>query len=138
MCISSFSQIDQFSYFLRGESMKATSKFWISGKLLVPALLTGMLLTACGEKEMEAPADAAPAAEAPAEAAPAAPAVEAAPATPEAGGYVPTADELIPGITVPQEELDKKNAELLKDTPKAVIPGEAPAAPVEAPAEEAK
>lgn len=116
----------------------------VASKLLVPALLAGLFLTACGEKEAEAPAAETPEAAvpatanaAPAEAAPV-PAAEAAPAETGAGGYVPTAEELVPGITVPQEELDKKNAELLKDTPKPVIPGEAPvAAPIEA-APEAK
>jgi hypothetical protein len=118
--------------------MKTTSKFWISGKFLVPALLAGMLLSACGEKEPEAPAEVAPATEAaPAEPAPA---PEPAPAAAGPGGYVPSAEELVPGVTISQEELDKRNAELLKDTPKPVIPGEAPAAPAAevAPATEAK
>ena len=111
--------------------MKAPSKFWISGKFLVPALLASLLLSACAEKEAEAPVEAAPTTAEP---------VAAAPAATELGGYTPTADELVLGVTVPQEELDKKNAELLKDTPKPVIPGEAPAAPVAeaAPAEETK
>lgn len=106
----------------------------VSSKLLVTALLAGLLLSACGEKPAEAPVAvpaevAAPAAEA---AVPAAPVEEAS----GAGGYVPTAEELIPSATIPQEELDKKNAEALKDTPKPMIPGEAPvAAPAAAPAE---
>ena len=102
----------------------------VSSKLLVPALLAGLLLSACGEKPAEAPV-AVPAAEV---AVPAAPVEEAS----GAGGYVPTAEELIPGATIPQEELDKKNAEALKDTPKPIIPGEAPvAAPAATPAEAA-
>ena len=115
--------------------MKAPSEFWISGNFLVPVLLASLLLSACAEKEAEAPVEAAPTTAEPATAAP-----EPAPAATELGGYTPTADELVLGVTVPQEELDKKNAELLKDTPKPVIPGEAPAAPVAeaAPAEETK
>ena len=80
--------------------------------LLVPALLSALLLSACGEKKTEgtdavvttdaaAPAvEAAPAAEA-------TPAVEVAPAPPVAsdtaggGGYEPTAEERIPGETRP-------------------------------------
>jgi hypothetical protein len=67
--------------------------------LVVPALLGALLLTACGEKTAEAPAPA----EAPVEVAPA-PAAEAAPApapaAESAGGYEPTAEERVPGITV--------------------------------------
>ena len=59
--------------------------------LLVLAV-AGMLVTACGKKEEAAPVEAAPAA-APAPAAPA-------PAVAEPGGYVPTAEERVPGITV--------------------------------------
>lgn len=65
--------------------------------LVVPALLGALLLTACGEKAEQAPAPA----EASVEVAPA-PAVEAAPApaAEAAGGYEPTAEERVPGITV--------------------------------------
>ncbi len=72
----------------------------LNAMLVVPALLGALLLTACGEKAEEA---AAPAAEATMEATPA-PAAESAPApaaAPEsAGGYEPTAEERVPGITV--------------------------------------
>lgn len=66
--------------------------------LVVPALLGALLLTACGEKPAE---EAAAPAEVPMEAAPA-PAAEAAPApaASTAGGYEPTAEERVPGITV--------------------------------------
>jgi hypothetical protein len=109
--------------------------------LSVSAILAALLLTACGEKA-EAPAEPAPAPEASAPAAtePAA----AAPATPEPGGYVPTPEERVEGITKTQEELDKMYAEARANTPLPVIPGEAPAeapaaaAPAEAPATEAK
>lgn len=63
--------------------------------------MVGSLLVACGNKEEAAPAEAAPVEEA-------APAAEAAPApAPEAaapasgGGYEPTAEERVPGITEP-------------------------------------
>ena len=93
-------------------------------KLLVSTLFAASVLSACSEKVAEAPA--------PAVAPAAAPAPEP---VVQAGGYVPSAEELIPGATIPQEELDKKNAEALKDTPKPIIPGEtqAVAAPAEAP-----
>lgn len=59
--------------------------------------VASLLMVGCGEKE-----EAAPEAEAVMEVAPEAAPVEAAPAEAapaEAGGYVPTADELVPGIT---------------------------------------
>ena len=95
-------------------------------KLLVSTLFAASVLSACSEKVAEAPA--------PAVAPAAAPAPAPEPVV-QAGGYVPSAEELIPGATIPQEELDKKNAEALKDTPKPIIPGEtqAVAAPAEAP-----
>ncbi|PPC86303.1 MAG: hypothetical protein CTY37_06205 [Methylotenera sp.] len=69
----------------------------LNAMLVVPALLGALLLTACGEKAEEAAAPA----EAPMEAAPAAEApMEAAPAPTTAGGYEPTAEERVPGITV--------------------------------------
>ncbi len=60
--------------------------------------VTGLLMVGCGEKEEAAPVEAAPAEmPAPVEAAPA-PAADAAPAT--GGGYEPTAEERVPGITI--------------------------------------
>ena len=99
---------------------------------LLATLLAALFLTACGEKPAEVPApEVAPAAEA----APAAPAPEPAAAL---GGYTPTADELVPGITRTKEEQDKINAEAMAGTPMPMIPGEAPApAPEAAPAEAA-
>lgn len=71
----------------------------LNATLMIPALLGALLLTACGDKKEEAAeANPAPAAEAPAETAPAA---EAAPAGP--GGYEPTAEERVPGITLDPE-----------------------------------
>lgn len=95
-------------------------------------------MTACGEKAEEP----AVTTEAPtAEAAAPAPAAEPAPApAPEAGGYTPTAEEKVPGITMTQEELDKLFAEARANTPVAIVPGEeAPATPAAevAPAEAA-
>jgi len=74
----------------------------VTYKLLVPALLAGFLLGACAEKEAAMPEEAAVeemATEATEEVA-----AEAVEATEEAssnepGGYVPSADELIPGET---------------------------------------
>lgn len=59
--------------------------------LLVLAV-TSLLVVGCGEKEVVAPVEVAPVA-APVEVAP----VEAAPV---AGGYEPTAEERVPGITI--------------------------------------
>ena len=97
---------------------------------LLAILLSALFLTACGEKAAEAPApEAAPAAEV-------APAPAAEPVA-AAGGYTPTADELVPGITRTKEEQDKINAEAMAGTPMPMIPGEAPAAAEAAPAETA-
>lgn len=93
-----------------------------TSSVLVSALLASLLLTACGEKTEEA----APAAAPTTEAAPAAAAPEAAPAAPVAGGYEPTAEERVPGITLTAEEL-------AGSAPAEAAPAEA--APAEAPAE---
>ena len=68
----------------------------VTYKLLVPALLAGFLLGACAEKEAAMPEEAVAVEEMATE--------EVAAATEEAssngpGGYVPSADELIPGET---------------------------------------
>jgi hypothetical protein len=44
--------------------------------------------------------------------------------TPSAGGYEPSADERVPGITMSQEELDKIYAEARRNMPLPVIPQE--------------
>ena len=73
----------------------------LNAMLVVPALLGALLLTACGEKPAE---EAAAPVESTMEATPA-PAAEAAPAPAPAaeassgGGYEPTAEERVPGIT---------------------------------------
>jgi hypothetical protein len=95
-----------------GEVMKVISK------LLVPALLAGLFLSACGEKEVEAPVAEAPAGSAPA-ATEAAPAEAPVPAAIEPGGYVPTPEELIPGETRPVETAPAETA------PAAEAPAEA-------------
>jgi hypothetical protein len=69
----------------------------VTYKLLVPALLAGFLLGACAEKEAAMPEEAVAVEEMATE-------EVAAEATEEAssngpGGYVPSADELIPGET---------------------------------------
>lgn len=59
--------------------------------------VTSLLLVGCGETEEAAPEDVAPVAEsAPAPAA----------TTSEAGGYVPTADERVPGVTLDAAALE--------------------------------
>lgn len=101
--------------------------------LALSALMAALLLTACGEKAEEAPAVTT---EAPAAAA--TPAAEPAPApAPEAGGYTPTADERVPGITMTEQELDALYAESRANTPMPVIPGEEAPAAEAAPAEAA-
>jgi hypothetical protein len=92
---------------------------------VIPALLATLLLSACGEKSAETPAPET------------APVVDAAPVVapaPVAGGYTPTADEVVLGITRTKEEQDKINAAALEGTPMPAIPGEAtPAATVAPP-----
>ena len=98
--------------------------------LILPALLGALLLSACGEKP-ETATDAGAPAEAVKEAAPATPAAEpvsAAPAATSAGGYTPSAEELIPGVTMTKEEVDKQFSEARANTPVATVPGEEPAA----------
>lgn len=56
--------------------------------------VTSLLMVGCGETQEEAPVEAAPVAE------PAATPVVAAPPAAEPGGYVPTAEERVPGITL--------------------------------------
>ncbi len=99
--------------------------------LVVPALLGALLLSACGEKPAEEATEAMPAETA----VPAAEPVEAPPAAVESGGYVPSPEELVPGITRTKEEQDKINAEAMAGTPMPVIPGEAPPAPADVPVE---
>jgi len=45
--------------------------------------------------------------------------------TSSAGGYEPSADERVPGITMSQEELDKIYAEARRNMPLPVIPQDA-------------
>ncbi len=67
--------------------------------------VTGLLVVGCGQKEEAAPAEAAPApAAAPAEAA------APAPAAAEPGGYEPTAEERVPGITIDPATLAAESA----------------------------
>jgi len=61
--------------------------------------VAGLLVVGCGKKEEAAPVEAAPA--------PAvAPVAPAAPVAVEPGGYVPTAEERVPGITIDPAALD--------------------------------
>jgi hypothetical protein len=91
--------------------------------LVISVLMGSLLLSACSEKPAEPLPEAAPAAEPAAEATPAA---EPAPVPePAAGGYEPTAEERVPGITRTKEEQDKINSEGLAGTPMPTVPGEA-------------
>lgn len=87
--------------------------------ILLATLLLTLGLVGCGEKVEEAPAEA-PAAEA--APAPAAPAPSAG-----GGGYEPSAEERVPGITMSQEELDKIYEAAKADIPAVEVPGEAKA-----------
>ena len=91
---------------------------------VVPALLGALLLSACGEKEA-APMPAASTA---------APVAAPAPVVNEAGGYEPSPEERVSGITRTQEELDKMAADVRASTPQPIIPGDAPPADEVAPA----
>ena len=86
---------------------------------VVPALLGALLLSACGEKEATP------------EPMPAAPVAAPAPVVNEAGGYEPSPEERVPGITRTQEELDKMAADVRASTPQPIVPGEAPPAEAE-------
>lgn len=87
---------------------------------VVPALLGALLLSACGEKEAgPEPVPATPLV---------APAAAPAPVVNEAGGYEPSPEERVHGITRTQEELDKMAADVRASTPQPIIPGEAPIA----------
>ncbi len=76
------------------ESMKLSSIF------VIPALLGALLLSACGDKEAEVSKATEEATQAAGEAVKDA-ATEAAPAATEPGGYVPTPEERVPGVTRP-------------------------------------
>lgn len=78
----------------------------VSYKLLVPALLAGFILTGCGEKDVATPVDemteaAGEMVESAGEMAEDATEAATEATSSEPGGYVPTADELIPGETRP-------------------------------------
>ena len=61
----------------------------------------------------------------------AAPVAAPAPVVNEAGGYEPSPEERVPGITRTQEELDKMAADVRTSTPQTIIPGDAPPAEAE-------
>ena len=98
----------------------------LNQNFVVPAFLGTLLLSASGEKE---------AAPEPMPAVPvAAPVAAPAPVVNEAGGYEPSPEERVPGITRTQAELDKMAADVRASTPQPIIPGEPPPAAVVAPA----
>jgi hypothetical protein len=100
----------------------------LNSVFVIPALLAALLLSSCGEKEAALEALSAQSV----------PVVEPAPVAKQAGGYEPTAEERVSGITRTKEEQDKINAEAMAGTPLPQIPGEAlPAAAEPAPAADA-
>lgn len=97
--------------------------------LVISLLMGSLLLGACSEKPAEPATEVVPVAEPAAEVKPN---VDAAPAPePVAGGYEPTAEERVPGITRSKEEQDKINAEGLAGIPLPTVPGEGLAAVAE-------
>lgn len=72
--------------------------------------VTSLLVVGCGEKEEAAPAEATTAPVT---------APVAAPAAVEPGGYVPTAEERVPGITIDPATLDAAAAEAAPATTEA-------------------
>ena len=73
--------------------------------LVLAAIVAAVALAACGKKEEAAPAaEATPAVEA------AAPAAEAAAPAAAPGGYEPTAEERVPGITIDPATLAAESA----------------------------
>lgn len=81
--------------------------------------VSSLLLVACGEKEA-APVEAAPA---PVEAPATTPAAEAAPAVPASGGgYEPTAEERVPGITLDAAAVDAASTPAAEAAPAEAAP----------------
>ena len=76
-------------------------------KSMLVLAVAGLLVVACGKKEEPAPVEAAPAPVA----APAAEAAKPAPAATEPGGYVPSAEERVPGITLDPATMDAATPE---------------------------
>lgn len=85
------------------------------------AVFLALGLISCGQQEETSVEETAPATEAVAQPAPE-PVKAAGP-----GGYEPTADERVPGITMSQEEIDKQTAAALANTPLPEVPGESSA-----------
>ncbi len=86
--------------------------------------VTSLLMVGCGEKEA-APVEAAPAPETAPAAVPAEPVAPAAESTAGGGGYEPTAEERVPGITLDAAAVDAATAAA---TTTEVAPVAAPAA----------
>lgn len=91
---------------------------------LMVASVAGLLMVGCGEKPAEVPADTTAPAVTPA---PATPAAEAAPAPAGGGGYEPTAEERVPGITI--DAAAPEAAPAAEAAPTAPAGTEQPAAP---------
>ena len=113
------------------------NQIFVRPTFVMAALLSALLLSACGDKEAEAAKVAAEAAAKAEASAKVEAAATPAPVVNQAGGYEPSAEERVPGITRTKEEQDKINAEALAGTPMPIIPGEAPAVVEPAPAADA-
>lgn len=101
------------------------NQFLVTSAMPSALLLAVLLLSACGDKEAEAARKAAEVA-AKAEAVAKVKAAAPPPVVQQAGGYEPTAQERVVGITRTKEEQDKINAESLAGMALPQVPGEAP------------
>ena len=101
------------------------NRFLVTPAMPSALLLAALLLSACGDKEAEAAKQAAEAA-AKAETAAKVKAAAPPPVVQQAGGYEPTAEERVVGITRTKEEQDKIKAESLAGMALPQVHGEAP------------
>ena len=101
------------------------NQFLVTPAMPSALLLAALLLSACGDKEAEAVKQAAEAA-AKAETAAKVKAAAPPPVLQQTGGYEPTAEERVVGITRTKEEQDKINAESLAGMALPQVPSEAP------------
>ena len=102
------------------------NQFLVTPAMPSALLLAALLLSACGDKEAEAVKQAAEAAAKAETAAKVKAAAAPPPVLQQTGGYEPTAEERVLGITRTKEEQDKINAESLAGMALPQVPSEAP------------